>query len=137
MNARQDPYFVETVADLLIFNAGKRVCLTEELGADPQVVGEAVKLLRRLGFVIVAEQGRPGYTLEGWSRAAWVHVGKLAREYAGVMARTCDRRRRVLPCPGQMELVAQSVAEQPCAALGGQHGSGTNDAEDGNRTPES
>ena len=33
--------------------------------------------------------------------------------------------------------VAQSVAEQPCAALGGQHGSGTNDAEDGNRTPES
>lgn len=116
---RHDPYFVETVADLLIFNAGERLNLTELTGADSQVVGEAVKLLRRLGFVIEAQQGRAGYTLEGWSRAAWVHVGKLAREYAGVMARTCDRRRRVVQCPGQLELVADSVAECTSAATKG------------------
>ncbi len=135
-DARHDPYFVETVADLLIFNAGERVCLTELTGADAQVVGEAVKLLRRLGFVITAEQGRAGYTLEGWSRAAWVHVGKLAREYAGVMARTCDRRRRTIPCPGQMELVAQSVAECPSLDTGGQQIAGTKADEDGNKATE-
>lgn len=104
-DARKDAFFVEEVADLLIFNAGERVHVTETLDADPQVVGEAVKLLRRLGFVIEAEQGRPGYTLEGWSRASWVHVDKLAREYAAVMALTCSRRRRVEPMEGQMELV--------------------------------
>lgn len=102
--ARQDPYFVETVADLLIFNAGERVNLTELTGADSQVIGEAVDFLRRLGLVIEAEQGRAGYTLHGWSRVRWVHVGKLAREYAGVMDRRCSRRRRVAPLPGQMEL---------------------------------
>ena len=33
--------------------------------------------------------------------------------------------------------VAHSVAEEPCAALRGQHDSGTKASEDGDRTPES
>lgn len=91
-NPRHDPYLVEAIATLLIYNAGQPVHLTKELDLWPQIVGEAVQVLRRLGFVIEAEQGRSGYTLKGWARPdRWMHLDTVYREHKSVLRVRCHQ----------------------------------------------
>lgn len=65
---RADPEFVGEVATLLMQHLGRRIAVGRVLGADVWVVGEAVKELRRRGFVIHAKKGKPGYRMVGWRR---------------------------------------------------------------------
>lgn len=65
---RTDPGFVDRVAALLLSRYRRRVLVARELDVDTWVVNDAVKVLRRAGFVIVAHKGVAGYTLTGWRR---------------------------------------------------------------------
>jgi hypothetical protein len=85
-NPRHDPTYVEKVADVLLLNRGKRVHIEPIVGGDPWVISEAVNCLRRLGWDIRAERGRPGFVFVRWVRPVpWLRLESVRRDHLGAI----------------------------------------------------
>jgi hypothetical protein len=104
-NPRNDPTYVERVAEVLLDHRGERVHLEPIVGGDPWVANEAVNCLRRLGWEILGEKGVAGYIFIGWKRPQrWTRLDGVYHEYIGAIVMRPKRHRRVSVLAGQMGL---------------------------------
>ena len=66
--ARHDPDFVDAVLTDLLAHFGELRHLEPLFRCDAWEARDAIVIGRRVGLVIVAEQGRPGYRCIGFAR---------------------------------------------------------------------
>lgn len=107
---RHDPEAANKIAALLldgyVRHPGRPVLLGRALGSkDVWAIRWHVECLRRLGWVIEARKGIPGYTLVGFrAPKPWTHLDRVQRDvYAEMTAGS--RQTAESPLPGQLELV--------------------------------
>ena len=104
-NPRQDPTYIERVADVLLDHRGELVHIEPIVGGDPWTVNESINCLRRLGWEIHGERGCPGYLFVRWTRPQrWTRLDSVYREHIGAVILRPKRHRELVPMAGQMEM---------------------------------
>lgn len=102
-NPRNDPTYVEKVAEILLDHRGERVHIEAVLGGDCWALNEAVNCLRRLGWEIHGERGCPGYLFVKWTRPQrWLRLDTVYRDYQAPIILRPKRPRKVEPLAGQV-----------------------------------
>jgi len=108
---RHDPEAVNRVAALLldgyVRHPGQPVLLGRILGTkDVWAIRWHVECLRRLGWVIEAQKGIPGYALVGFrAPKPWTHRDKVQRDAYLDLTHGGKGQQADPPLPGQLELV--------------------------------
>ena len=104
-NPRNDPTYIERVAECLLEHRGERIHLEPLVGGDPWALNESVNCLRRLGWDIEGDKGKAGYLFVKWTRPQrWTRLDSVYREHVGAIITRPKHSRHAAPMAGQMEL---------------------------------
>jgi len=104
-NPRNDPTYIEKVAEALLAHRGERTHLEPICGGDPWTINESINCLRRLGWEIEGVKGSAGYTFVRWTRPQrWTRLDSVYREHVGAIVMRPKRRRTLAAPAGQMGL---------------------------------